>query len=591
MKDVHRKKLPRELPVAAQQPGDAHRLSPSSSSSPSRHISTGNKKVESLRIEPHFELHRSSSGRNLRLKPAKPALASPHGLTPRAPDRKRPPEPPPPTRHHSLPAATSPSDKKSPRQVDNQVGSIKKTTRAASTSDRRCSFSIHDVGLHLIRQPPTPQNQDDEDQQDDSNNDSPSHGGDTDESKEIILPQITEEPQAPTATRPVYEFELWKQARKSPSLADAINIRSEVSSARSPARPARVGRQRSVSDADRSHMERQGMQKAREMAQLLQHGQTQPLGIRIDENLVSLSLTRSTSPTIGAYSRSGSSTRMYTLPPADDGVSKMRWRRGELIGEGTFGKVYMALNSDTGELFALKEIEIRSSGSADQMRQLQKLGEEIALMHNLTHKHIVRYKGSQRTDRHFYIFMEYVPGGSIASMLRQFNAFGEDLVRIFTRQIVAGVVYLHEMGIIHRDIKGANVLVNEQGISKLADFGCSKQLQPKITASLEESLRSMRGSIPWMAPEVVNQTGHGFKADIWSIGATVIEMATGQHPWPACTNSMAVILAIAKTESPPPIPSSLSAEAKSFLARCFCIDPEDRATAVELSQHPFLREH
>ncbi|GLD94764.1 hypothetical protein PINS_up003388 [Pythium insidiosum] len=162
-------------------------------------------------------------------------------------------------------------------------------------------------------------------------------------------------------------------------------------------------------------------------------------------------------------------------------------------------------------------------------------------------------------------------------MLRQFDAFGEDLVRIFTRQIVAGVAYLHEMGIIHRDIKGANVLVNEQGISKLADFGCSKQLQPIITSSLEESLRSIRGSIPWMAPEVVKQTGHGFKADIWSIGATVIEMATGRHPWPASTNGLAAMYAIATATTSPPIPSNLSAEAKSFLERCFCINPDGKS--------------
>jgi serine/threonine protein kinase len=159
-------------------------------------------------------------------------------------------------------------------------------------------------------------------------------------------------------------------------------------------------------------------------------------------------------------------------------------------------------------------------------------------------------------------------------MLKQFDAFSENLIRIFTRQIVEGVAYLHAMGIIHRDIKGANVLVTEHGVPKLADFGCSKQLPQITTTSLEESLRSIRGSIPWMAPEVVKQTGHGFKADIWSIGATVIEMATGKHPWPASTNSLSAMYAIATTKTSPPIPAHLSTEAKEFLQRCFCIDPE-----------------
>ncbi|KAG6616525.1 STE/STE11 protein Kinase [Phytophthora cinnamomi] len=266
----------------------------------------------------------------------------------------------------------------------------------------------------------------------------------------------------------------------------------------------------------------------------------------------------------------------------------VQWKRGELIGEGTFGRVYKGLNISTGELFALKEIEIHSSPNADQVTQMQKLGEEIALMNNLNHKHIVRYKGSHRSANHFYIFMEYVPGGSIASMLKQFDAFSEDLIRLYTRQIVQGVMYLHQMGIVHRDIKGANVLVTDQGVSKLADFGCSKQIPQMLTTSLEESLRSIRGSIPWMAPEVVKQTGHGYEADIWSIGATVIEMATAKHPWPHCHNGLAAMYTIAMATAPPPLPEHLSPEAKSFLRRCFCIDPGERATAVELSEHAFL---
>ena len=96
------------------------------------------------------------------------------------------------------------------------------------------------------------------------------------------------------------------------------------------------------------------------------------------------------------------------------------------------------------------------------------------------------------------------------------------------------------------------------------------------TTSLEESLRAIRGSVPWMAPEVIKQTGHGFKADIWSVGATVIEMASAKHPWPAFTNNLSVMYGIATTTTSPPIPESLSGLAKDFLQRCFCIDPEGR---------------
>ncbi|EQC36402.1 STE/STE11 protein kinase, variant [Saprolegnia diclina VS20] len=267
--------------------------------------------------------------------------------------------------------------------------------------------------------------------------------------------------------------------------------------------------------------------------------------------------------------------------------SRIQWKKGELIGEGTFGKVYKGLNSKTGELFAVKAIDL--SGDDDK-KKLAKLGEEIAVMKDLQHVHIVRYQGTDRDELHFYIFMEYVPNGSIASMLAQFGVFGVEMIQKFTRQILEGVAYLHSKGIIHRDIKGANVLVNEHGQAKLADFGCSKQVPSTTTTdSLEESLRSIRGSVPWMAPEVVQQTGHDCKADIWSVGATVLEMATAHHPWPANTNHLSVMYHLAVKPSSPPIPIDLPPLAKAFLARCFCIDARERATATELLAHPFLR--
>jgi mitogen-activated protein kinase kinase kinase len=101
-----------------------------------------------------------------------------------------------------------------------------------------------------------------------------------------------------------------------------------------------------------------------------------------------------------------------------------------------------------------------------------------------------------------------------------------NLFRRFSQHILAGVDYLHSKGIIHRDIKGANILVSGTGVAKLADFGCSKQLAGMCTASIEESMRAIRGSVPWMAPEVIKQSGHGRSSDIWSVGATGIEMGT-----------------------------------------------------------------
>lgn len=194
----------------------------------------------------------------------------------------------------------------------------------------------------------------------------------------------------------------------------------------------------------------------------------------------------------------------------------MEWRKGELLGSGTFGRVYMALNLVTGHLFAAKEVRNLAAGTSlpgapapeqegphsaqDQVTELQA---EIATLRGLRHPHIVCYLGSELSDDGsvISIFTEYVPGGSVAAMLRQFGAFSETVIQRYTRQIVAGVAYLHAKGIIHRDIKGANVLVSETGIAKLADFGCSKQLQGLQTQSMDKSMQSLRGSVFWMAPE------------------------------------------------------------------------------------------
>lgn len=276
-------------------------------------------------------------------------------------------------------------------------------------------------------------------------------------------------------------------------------------------------------------------------------------------------------------------------------LAPLEYRLGEQLGEGTFGTVHLGLNERTGGLFAVKRIRFARAGSgagatrANAVRTRQ-LRHEIELLKRLDHKHIVRYLGTAtevdagaHMQKALLIFLEYVPGGSIASMLRQFGSFNEALVRVYTHQILSGVAYLHERGIVHRDIKGANVLVNEHGIAKLADFGCSKQLQGMRTDSLEESLKAIRGSVPWMAPEVVKQTGHGRRADVWSVGCTVIEMATAQRPWPAMSNCLSAMFHIATASEPPPLPrAQLSPAGVKFLERCFIIDPSQRPSAQEL---------
>ena len=113
----------------------------------------------------------------------------------------------------------------------------------------------------------------------------------------------------------------------------------------------------------------------------------------------------------------------------------------------------------------------------------------------------MRYIGTERDESQFYIFLEYVPGGSISSVIHKFGKFSEGLVRSYTRQILVGLAYLHEHQIMHRDIKGANILISNNGIVKLADFGASKRITEMQTAI---DCKSLKGTPYWMAPEVTN---------------------------------------------------------------------------------------
>ncbi|KAI7745420.1 hypothetical protein M8C21_012916, partial [Ambrosia artemisiifolia] len=279
----------------------------------------------------------------------------------------------------------------------------------------------------------------------------------------------------------------------------------------------------------------------------------------------------------------------------------IRWRRGELIGCGAFGQVYMGMNLDSGELLAVKQVSIAANSASKEKTQIygkensiewewqnvhiRELEEEVKLLKNLSHPNIVRYLGTVREEETLNILLEFVPGGSISSLLGKFGPFPEAVIRMYTKQLLLGLDYLHKNGIMHRDIKGANILVDNKGCIKLADFGASKQVVELANGS---GAKSMKGTPYWMAPEVILQTGHSFSADIWSVGCTVIEMATGKPPWSQHYQEVAALFYIGTTKSHPPIPDQLSFEAQDLLLKCLHKEPELRPSASDLLQHPFV---
>jgi len=272
----------------------------------------------------------------------------------------------------------------------------------------------------------------------------------------------------------------------------------------------------------------------------------------------------------------------------EDSWGGLRWMKGALIGAGSFGSVFLALNALTGELMAVKQVEMASGGKEDARKRsmVEALQREIELLKDLQHPNIVQYLGSSDEDDSLNIFLEYVPGGSVAALLNTYGPQKEPLIRNFVRQILTGLAYLHNKDIIHRDIKGANVLVDNKGGIKISDFGISKKVEAGLLTSSSHR-PSLQGSVFWMAPEVVKQTSYTLKADIWSLGCLIVEMFTGTHPYPDCSQLQA-IFKIGTGGSAPAIPSKCSSEAKQFLSRTFELDHVKRPTADELLLNPFL---
>ncbi|CAN0292189.1 unnamed protein product, partial [Laminaria digitata] len=150
---------------------------------------------------------------------------------------------------------------------------------------------------------------------------------------------------------------------------------------------------------------------------------------------------------------------------------------------------------------------------------------EIDLLKKLNHPNIVKYIDTIQTAGHLHIVLEIMES-SLSAMCKKFGNFSESLTAIYMTQVLEGLKYLHDQGVLHRDIKGANILTTKHGLVKLADFGVAMKLSDKQISDMD-----VVGTPYWMAPEIIEMTGTTTACDVWSVGCTIIELLEGKPPY------------------------------------------------------------
>ena len=237
-----------------------------------------------------------------------------------------------------------------------------------------------------------------------------------------------------------------------------------------------------------------------------------------------------------------------------------------VIGKGSFGKVMLVKKKDTGNIYAMK---VLSKPNIVQKKQVEHTKTERRVLGCTVHPFIVTLHYAFQTSQKLYFVLDYCPGGEIFFHLGRQGSFPENLAVFYTAEIALALFHLHDLGVIYRDLKPENLLIDDLGHIKLADFGLSKE---GIKAN-SEGTHSFCGTAEYLAPEIINHSGHGTGVDWWSLGMVLFEMLTGLPPW--YTKDRAKLFHRVK-HSKLRFPINVSPAARSLISGLLTKEPEER---------------
>jgi hypothetical protein len=266
----------------------------------------------------------------------------------------------------------------------------------------------------------------------------------------------------------------------------------------------------------------------------------------------------------------------------------IKWTMGKRLGFGAYGEVIKARNAENGKIFAVKRLALQKNMNEINKEAINSLKAEINVLRQIEHKNIINYVGSEIIKDHFWIYLDYASEGNLLDVFKEFGPWDENMIRIYTQQILEGLTFLHSKSIVHQDLKWANVLVNSSGEIKLSDFGWARIIERSM--SNWDIYKSLKGTVPWMAPEILRQKPSDWRADIWSLGWTIIEMATLDNPWATqkIGNTIEDLFKLWDKYGHPDIPEYFSEPLKDFVEKCFAIDYRKRPLAEDLLNHEFI---